>query len=71
MKKFVETISFHRGKEDNFEIEERAKQEKFPDSTPTLYIGYEVIMEIEVGEDGNCKVLEINGIDISDKEVFI
>lgn len=71
MKKFIDTIYFHRSKEDNWEIKKKAKEHNFPEINPMLYIGYEVGMEVEISEDGNCRVLGINGVDVSDKEIYV
>lgn len=70
MKSIKETICFHRGKEENWGLEDRAKALGF--STERIpYIGYETEIEIEVFEDGTNKVLSINGIDVSDKGISI
>ena len=72
MKSFKETIYFHREKEDNWEIVEEAVQLGFTNDTRDfLYIGYEVEMEINVCENGEVKVLSINGVDVSDKEICV
>lgn len=71
MKSFVEIIDFHRDKEDNWEIEEKAESLGFKNSEDLLYLGYDVDMKVEIDEDGNNIVLEINGIDVSDKYITI
>lgn len=71
MKKFINTIYFNRGKEENWDIEEQARNEGFKNSEDTVYLGYEVRMEVEIREDLKHKVLKINGIDVSDKNITI
>ena len=71
MKKFKEEISFTRDKEDNWEIENKAKELGFSNPEDLAYLGYEVMMEVEVSEDLNYKVLTINRIDVSDKNIYI
>ena len=72
MKSFKETIYFNREKEENFGIVEEAVQLGFTNDTRDfLYIGYEVEMEINVCENGEVKVLSINGVDVSDKEICV
>ena len=71
MRSFVEVIDFHRDKEDNWEIEEKAERLGFKNSEDLLYLGYDVDMKVEIDEDGNNIVLEINGIDVSDKYITI
>lgn len=72
MKTFKETIYFNREKEENWGIVEEAVQLGFTNNTRDfLYIGYEVGMEINVCENGEVKVLSINGIDVQDKDICI
>lgn len=71
MKKFLETIYLHREKESNWGIEAKTKNEGFKDSESIVYLGYEVELEVEVREDLQHKVLKINGIDVSDKNITI
>ena len=71
MRSFVEIIDFYRDKEDNWEIEEKAESLGFKNSEDLLYLGYDVDMKVEIDEDGNNIVLEINGIDVSDKYITI
>jgi virulence-associated protein VapD len=71
VKKFVEQIYMHRDKEANWDIEARAEKEGFGNSSNIVYLGYEVGMEVEVREDLKHKVLKINGIDVSDKNITI
>ena len=71
MKTFKETIYFHREKESNWEIEEKAHELGFSKSDDIVYLGYEVGMTVLVSEDLKHKVLTIEGIDVSDKEIYI
>ena len=70
MRSFKETISFSREKHENWGMEDRCKELGF-NSEPIPYIGYETMMEIEVFEDGTNKVLSINGIDVSEKNISV
>ena len=72
--KLITEISFHRDKEDNWEIQKEAKRVGFDeaDVRDISYLGYEVIMKIEITDaTRDYKVLEINGIDVSDKNITI
>lgn len=71
MKTFKETIYFHREKEENWDIEEKAHEKGFSNSKDIVYLGYEVEMEALVSEDLKHKILSINGIDVSDKEIYM
>lgn len=71
MKTFIETIYFHREKEDNWEFCDIAEEKGFKNPDDMVWVGSEVEMKVEISESNKHKVLEINGIDISDKEVFI
>ena len=79
MDSFKETIYFYREKEDNWDIVDRVKELGFFQNIPIYnksvddlkYLGSEVEMEIEINERCQVKVLSINGIDISDKDVYI
>ena len=71
MKKFIETIYFNRDKEDNWDIERKAKKLKFENPEAVVYLGYEVEFEVEISEDLRHKVLKIEGVDVSDKDIYI
>lgn len=71
MKKFEERIYFHRDDETNWEIEDKAQELGFKDPKIVRNLGYEVAMKVEVSENGNHKVLEIEGVNVSDKEIYI
>lgn len=71
MKSFEETIYFHREKEENWDIIEKAEELGFENANDLDYLAYEVGMEVLICEDGNNKVLTINGVDVSDKEIYV
>jgi len=71
MKSFKETVYFNRGKEENWDIEKKGEKLGFEDSSGLVYLGYEIGMEVEVREDLRHKVLTIEGVDVSDKEIYI
>ncbi|APC83424.1 hypothetical protein [Clostridium botulinum] len=71
MKSFIEKIYFGRDKEENWDIEEKAEHRGFKNSEKLVYLGYEVEMEVEVREDLKHKVLKIDGVDVSDKDIYI
>jgi len=71
MKSFKKKIYFHREKEENWDIEKKGKKLRFEKSEDLVYLGYEIGMKVEIFEDITTKVLEINGIDVSDKDIFI
>lgn len=70
MKSFKEKIYLYREKEDNWSLEEKLKKKKY-NTDDILYLGCEVSIEIELFEDGTNKVLKIQGIDVSDKNISI
>jgi hypothetical protein len=71
--KITKTIYFNRDKEENWDIEKKAKKLGWKNSEDALYVGYEVSMKIEItNEDGfKTKVLKIGNVDVSDKEIYI
>lgn len=71
MKTFKETIHFNREKEDNWDIVDQAMELGFKNARDLSYLGYELKMEVLVCEDGKNKVLTINGVDVSDKEIYV
>lgn len=71
MKKFIEKIHIHRDKEDNMELYEIGEENGFSDPRALLYVGYEMIFEVEFSEDNKHKVLKIDNIDVSDKNIYI
>lgn len=70
MQSIKEEIYFHREKEDNWELEEKLKKEHF-NTDNILYLGYEIKVKVELMEDGTNRVLEFEGVDISDKNISI
>ncbi|EQB4340942.1 hypothetical protein ACYJ2U_001661 [Clostridium botulinum] len=71
MKSFIEKIYFGRDKEENWDIEEKAEHKGFKNSKKLVYLGYEVEMEVEVREDLKHKILKIEDVDVSDKDIYI
>lgn len=70
MKSIKEDIYFHREKEDNWDLEEKLKQNKF-NTANIRWLGSEVCVKVELMEDGTNRVLELEGVDISDKNISI
>jgi hypothetical protein len=71
MTSFIENIYVHRDKEDNWELESKAEDLGFKNTDKLVYTGYEVCFKTEFFEDGTNKVLSIDGIDVSDKNISI
>jgi hypothetical protein len=71
MMSFIENIYVHRDKEDNWELESKAEDLGFKNTDKLVYTGYEVCFKTEFFEDGTNKVLSIDGIDVSDKNISI
>lgn len=71
MRSFKETIYFHREKENNWNLVSKAEEMGFESADAFLYTGYELEMKLECRENGVSKILEINGKDVSDKNIFI
>ena len=71
MKSFKKKIYFNREKEENWNIEKKGKKLGFEKSEDLVYLGYEIEMKVEIFEDITVKVLKIQGIDVSDKDIFI
>lgn len=70
MKSIKEDIYFHREKEDNWELEKKLAKKHF-NTDNILYLGYEIQMKVELMEDGTNRVLEFEGVDVSDKNISI
>lgn len=68
--KFIENIYFHREKEENWGLEAKATRLGFKTPHDIGYLGSEVEMKVEITAN-HTKVLEIQGIDVSDKDIFI
>lgn len=69
MKSIIEEVYIHQDKESNFEVQEKADEQGFNNTDKLLYLGYEVEFEVEIFEDSSNRVLKINGIDVSDKNI--
>lgn len=70
MKSIKENIYFNREKEDNWELEKKLEKKHF-NTDNILYLGYEIQVKVELMEDGTNRVLEFEGVDISDKNISI
>lgn len=70
MKSIKEDIYFNREKEDNWELEKKLEKKHF-NTDDILYLGYEIQIKVELMEDGTNRVLEFEGVDISDKNISI
>lgn len=70
MKSIKEDIYFNREKEDNWELEKKLEKKHF-NTDNILYLGYEIQVKVELMEDGTNRVLEFEGVDISDKNISI
>jgi hypothetical protein len=71
VKSFREKIYFHRDKEDNWDLEDKAERLGFKEPRELAFLGYEVEMEVEVSDTSKHRVLSIQGVDVSDKNIFI
>ena len=73
MAKIVHKMYLHRTKDDNYELEKQAAMLGWANSKDILYVGSEISMDIELTNecDIKTKVLMINGIDVSDKNIYI
>jgi hypothetical protein len=71
MKSFIENIYINRDKESNWDLEDKAKELGFKNIDNLIYTGMEVCFETEFFEDGTNKVLSIDGIDVSEKNISI
>ena len=65
------TIYFHREKEENWEIIDKCEAKGFKNTDGLRYLGNEIKMLINIDEDCNVKVISINNIDVSDKNIEI
>lgn len=68
--KLIEDIYFHREKEENWGLEEKAEKAGLKAPHDMVYLGSEIGLKVEI-TDNHVKVLEIQGIDVSDKDIFI
>ena len=67
----IETIYFNRDSDDNKYIVKKAKENGISNFDDLRYLGYEVEMKIEIQNDGKVIVLELNGKDVSNMEIYI
>lgn len=70
MKSIKEKLYFHRGKEDNWDLETKLEKKKF-NTDNILYLGSEIEVQVEIFEDGTNRVISFEGIDVSDKNISI
>lgn len=70
MKSFKKKVYFHRGKEENWDIEEESISRGF-DAENILRLGSDVEMTVEIREDGTNKVLSVQGKDVLNLDIFI
>ena len=66
---FFEHLGFSRGKEDNWDIEEKAEKLGFKNSASLVYLTH-IDLKVEITE-AYVKVVQIRGIDVSDKEIYL
>lgn len=67
----IQFIFLNRDKEENWEIENEAQKLNYKNTDKLKYLGYEIGLKIEINELSENKILEINGIDVSDKNITI
>lgn len=66
-----EIIYFHRSKDENYNIVDKAKENNINNADNLLYLGYEVAIEVEILDGGIAKLLSVQGKDVSDKNILI
>lgn len=71
MKSFIENIYINRDKESNWSLESKAEELGFKNTDKLAYTGYEVCFKTEFFEDGTNRVLSIDGIDVSEKNISL
>jgi hypothetical protein len=71
LKSIKTTLYSHREKEDNWDIRKRFDKLSVNTEYGFKYLATEIKLNVEVFEDETCKVLKINNIDVSDKEIWI
>ena len=70
-KSFEEKIYFHREREDNWEIQDKAEEMGFKNVRDLRYLGEELSIRVKINENMEHKILEVNGVDVSDKEIYL
>lgn len=73
MKTILCTLYFNREKEDNWDLEEVAESLGWKNSKDIVYVGREINVKVEISNIDHIatKVIEINGVDVSDKNIYI
>lgn len=71
VKSFEEDIYFHREREENWNIQDKAEEVGFRNTKDLRYFGEELELKVEVREDMKHKIISINGVNVSDKEIYI
>lgn len=70
--KSIKTILYpHREKEENWDIRKKFEKIGVNNEYGFKYLATEIKLNVEIFEDETCKVLKINNIDVSDKEIWI
>jgi hypothetical protein len=71
--KIVHKLYLHRDKERNYELAKQAEILGWANSDEVLYSGSEISVDVEITNDSEIKtkVLVINGVDVSDKNIYI
>lgn len=71
LRSFEEEIYFNRESEDNWDIIDKAKELKFKNYRNLKWLGNEVGLKVRIDEELNCKVLEFNGKNVEDLDLYI
>jgi hypothetical protein len=67
----IEKLYFHRGKDENWDIIDKAEELEYECANNLSYLGYEIGMKVEISPNGKVKILQLEGVDISDKEIYM
>lgn len=65
----IKEISLNRQKQDNWGIVDEATELGYKNSNDLTYLGYDIRFKVEIDEESNVKLLEINGVDVSNKNI--
>lgn len=69
---FEEIIYFHRDKEDNWDIISQAEELDFDCPRDLAYLGNELGIKVRIDKDcKKIKIIKIEGVDVSDKDIYI
>lgn len=71
VKSFEEDICFYRSREDNWDIQDTAEEVGFKNVGDLRYLGEELSIRVIVSENMEHKIIEVNGVDVSDKEIYL